>query len=89
MKRQSVIQEIFNGQRGCIDTMDLPEEYKSYNQEFDLIDKELKPLLDAKLQELYRKALDAHSNELTKQVDFYFVEGFKLGFAVCCECLDD
>lgn len=83
---KSAIKDIFNGFRGQMETMQMPKEFFDYADELSEIYNELQKKLSPELfglHEKYKEILDDHNDE---EIDFYFVEGFKLGLSIGIEC---
>lgn len=89
MKTKSVISDIFNGVRGHRETMTIPkEERKHIGMVCDIYD-ELKVKLSPELLNLHQKFVDALEGNWSEEVDFYFVEGFKLGLLIGIESMEE
>lgn len=83
---KSAIKDIFNGLRGHRETMKTTKENKEYlSIVCDTYD-ELKEKLSPEMLKLHEKLVDALENDWVEEVDFYFVEGFKLGLLIGIEC---
>lgn len=50
---------------------------------------ELEKKLSPELFKLHEKFADALEGQLVKEIDFYFVEGFKLGLLIGIECMEE
>lgn len=88
--KKSVIIDIFNGFRGHRETMNMPKDNIKENMGIvcDTYD-ELKEKLSPELLTLHQKLVDSLENEWSEEVNFYFVEGFKLGLLIGIECLEE
>lgn len=86
--KKSVINDIFHGFRGDMETMNRTnseESSKIVCQTYD----ELKEKLSPEMFTLHQKLVDALEDDWAEAVDFYFAEGFKLGLAIGVECMED
>ena len=85
---KSVIQELIDGEKECLDKQVTSEEYGRLQYEVeDLYDKLLKVLTKEQtlmLENLYNKML-ALQGEGSR---FHYTEGFKLGLAVAIEAIE-
>lgn len=88
--KKSVIKDIFNGYRGCRDTMNMPKDFVKKNMGIvcDTYD-ELKEMLSPEVLILHQKFVDALEGNWSEELDFYFAEGFKLGLLIGIECIDN
>lgn len=50
---------------------------------------ELKEKLSPELLNLHQKLVDALEGNWSSELDFYFVEGFKLGLQIGIECMEN
>ena len=87
--KTSVIKDIFNGFKGHIETMSMPKEGREHIKTVCETYDELEHKLSPELLELYKKHTDALEGDWNEQVDFYFVEGFKLGLRIGVECMEE
>ena len=89
-KMKSVIRDIFHGFKGNMETMQLPKAHfdisgKKLSNAYD----ELVAKLSPELLKLHQNFADALEDNYCEEIDFYFVEGFKLGILMGIECLQD
>lgn len=87
--KKSAIRDIFNGLKGHRETMNMPD-YDKGNMEIvcNAYD-ELKEKMSPELFSLHRKLVDALEENWCEEVDFHFVEGFKLGILIGMECMEE
>jgi|GEM_PF-2468427 hypothetical protein len=88
--KKSAIRDIFNGKRGDCGTMydgsrEARELADKLSDAYDLLVKKLSP----ETMEYHKKYLDALESSHIEEVDFYFVEGFKLGLSVGIEATEE
>lgn len=90
MRSNSVILDIFNGVREHRETMNMPQDVirKNMNAVCDSYD-ELKENLSPQLLNLFQKHVDSLEDNWSDELDFYFVEGFKLGLLIGIECMEE
>ena len=86
--KKSVILDIFNGERGHRETMKMPDGHFEKSQTADAYD-ELIEKLSPELLELHKKFTDALNDDHYEEVNFFFVEGFKLGLLTGIECAEE
>ena len=86
MKNESVIKDIFHGFMGHIETMQMPKEHFKNGKKLCDIQEELQGTFSPAMWELHRRLVDLFEENYTEEVDFYFVEGFKLGLLMGIEC---
>ena len=87
---KSAILDIFNGFRGHRETMSFPKDFVRKNMGLvcDTYD-ELKEKISPELLELHQKFVDALEKNWSEELDFYFIEGFKLGLHIGIECMEE
>lgn len=87
--KKSAIKDIFNGTRGDMETMKMPQK-RNENLDIvcDYID-ELKEKLSPELFALHENVINGLESNFIEEVNFYFVEGFKLGLLIGVECMED
>ena len=83
---KSAIKDIFHGFKGHMETMKIPESSRNNLTSVCNFYDELKGKLSPELLKLHQKFVDALENNWSEAVDFYFVEGFKLGLLIGVEC---
>ncbi len=87
--KNSVIIDILNGVKGNRQTMVLSKTNKDNLKKIaDGYDK-LKSRLNSKQMKLLEKFLDVYDNNYLEEIDFYYLEGFKLGLLLAVECFYD
>ncbi len=86
--KKSVIKDIFYGVRGGMDSSYAPED-KEYRDTLIDLHKELRTQLNAQQLALHEKFVAVLEDCQCDEVDYYFTEGFKLGFHLALECLQD
>ena len=86
--KKSAILGIFNGARGHIESMPRPKPHKNGETVCAAHD-ELKEKLNPELFALHEKLFDALESDYNDEIDFYFVEGFKLGLLIGIECVEE
>ncbi len=86
---RSVIKDIFNGFTGNQEAMPLKKENKENLKRVSDCYDELKESFSVKQINLIEKFLSAYDKNCCDEVDFYFVEGFKLGLRIGFECFED
>lgn len=88
--KKSAILDIFNGFRGHRDTINMPKEIikKNMGKVCDTYE-ELKEKFSPEMLNLHQKFVDALEDNWSFELDFYFVEGFKLGLLIGIECISD
>ncbi len=87
--RKSVILDIFNGKRGDRETFVMPRDTENKNLEMVCeTHEELQKKLTPKQFALLEKFANAQQADLCEEIDFYFVEGFKLGLRIGIECME-
>ena len=87
--KKSVIRDIFKGFRGHIETMPKPEKDDANEKiSCDIYD-ELKEKLTSEQLKLHQKFVDSIDFSWSEEVDFYFVQGFKLGLLIGIECMEE
>lgn len=82
----SVIRDIFNGDRGNIQAMRMPKEYRKYIAQLTEAYEKLEPVLSSEQLKMHNKFVRALEMNQSEEIDFYFVEGFKLGLLIGMEC---
>jgi hypothetical protein len=87
--KKSVILDIFNGNRGHIETMKMPKDNSEKGDKLCNTYDELKEKLSPETYKLHEKFVDELSRDYNNEVDFYFAEGFKLGLLIGIECMED
>ena len=85
--KNSAIKDIFYGLRGQMDTMHMPKEHFEKSTVSDSYD-ELIAKLSPELLKLHEKFVNALEGDYSEEVDFYFIEGFKLGLLIGIECME-
>lgn len=87
--KKSIITELFNGNRGHIETMTMPKEHFDYSvkEVADAYEKMLEKLTPEQVDYLH-KFERANLKSQSEEVDFYFCEGFKLGLLIGIEASD-
>jgi len=83
-----IIKQIFNGNRGSHDTMKM-QGNKEYDKSLDKVCgtyEQLQEKLSPELFKIYKEYVEAVENCHCEKVDFYFIEGFKLGVLIGIEC---
>lgn len=87
--KNSVIEGIFNGVKGCHETMALKkinkENLKEISEGYDT----LKKHFNANQIKDIDKFLQVYEKSLGDEITFYFTEGFKLGLLIAVECFED
>ena len=88
--KKSVIRAIFHGNRGQMETMQaFSEAYQeAASKRCDAYDA-MKEKLDPEQLELQQKFSDAQEDIWYEEVNYYFVEGFKLGVLIGIECMEE
>ncbi len=87
--KNSVIIDILNGVKGNRQTMVLSKTNKDNLKKIsDGYDK-LKSRLNSKQMKLLEKFLDVYDNNYLEEIDFYYLEGFKLGLLLAVECFKE
>ncbi len=87
--KNSVIQGIFNGVKGHIESMTLPKTNQdNLTQVSDAYDK-LKARFHGEQMKLIDEFLKVYDDNYCDEIDFYFAEGFKLGLQIGVECFED
>ena len=88
--KKSVIREIFHGKRGQMETMQVFSEayQEAANERCDAYDA-MKEKFDPEQLELQQKFSDAQDDVWYEEVNYYFVEGFKLGVLIGIECMEE
>ncbi len=87
--KNSVIRDLFYGVRGFNETMKVPKINKERANKMCEMERKLKNQLSSKQFDLHEKFVKLIDDEYADEIDFYFVEGFKLGFLIAVECFED
>ena len=87
--KKSVILDIFNGFRGHRETMNNMQKNKENAEISCSTYDELEQKLSPELFKLHQKLIDALELNWSDEVDFYFVQGFKLGLLIGIECMEE
>ena len=87
--KKSVILDIFMGNRGHNESIIMPDDWKKNTDKDNDVYDELKEKLSPELFKLLYKYTEGLEDSYCGQIDFYFVEGFKLGLRVGIECMDE
>lgn len=89
MKKKSVIQDIFHGVRGGMETMyPSKEDIKCLDTLSDTYD-EMLSKLSPELCELQQRFIEALEKNHLSEIDFFYTEGFKLGVLLGIECMEE
>lgn len=72
-----------------MDTMTMPEDKMKVLDKISKTYEELQNKLSPDLFELLQKHISAQEESWCNEIDFYFVEGFKLGLQIGVECMDE
>ncbi|MCL2374918.1 MAG: hypothetical protein FWC82_00100 [Firmicutes bacterium] len=86
--KKSTIKDIFYGSKGHKETMIMP---RSNNKNLKLVSNtydKLKCKLSPELLTLHQKLVDNLEHIWNNEIDFYFIEGFKLGLLIGIECME-
>lgn len=89
MKITSAIKDIFHGLKGHMETMHMPKEHFENSENLCNVYDELKEKLSPEILKLHKKFVDLLESGYSEEIDFYFVEGFKLGILIGLECALD
>lgn len=90
MKEKSIIHQIFNGDISYSNYKRTGEEEKLLDRIIKYDDEIRKKLsVSAELSELYEKTNDAIKDYHYVREDVYFEQGFKFGFRLCLEILNE
>ncbi len=87
--KNSIIKDIFNGVRGSCETMVMTKRNTDNLKEISVGYDKLKKRFNQKQIKLVDKFIEAYDKNFCDEVDFYFTEGFKLGFLIAVECFED
>ena len=88
--KKSVIKALLEEYKDNLKSSELmSKEYKENMKTACGIYDELQEKLSPELFELYERYTDASDDSWMDEIDFFFVEGFKLGLRVGIECIDD
>ena len=89
--KKSVIKDIFNGFRGHYETLRMTrtEEYQKNTEIASDAYEELKKKLSPELFELHERLTEVSEKNACNELDFHFVEGFKLGLLIGIECMEE
>ena len=82
----SIIEEIFYGNRGQTENLDLGEEYKRLGKESKIIYDKFYPTLTPEQKKLFDDMLWVDAGKEAECVRANYVEGFKIGFLIAVEC---
>ena len=87
---KSAVKDIFYGIKGHMETIHLPKEHfviegETLSKTYDELHEKLSP----DLLKLHQKFVDALEENYSEEVDFFYVEGFKLGLLIGIECAAD
>lgn len=87
--KNSIIKDILNGVKGNKETMVSTkigsENLKSVSKAYD----KLKENFNSQQISLIEQFLSVYDKSFYDELDFYFVEGFKLGLHIAVECFQD
>lgn len=89
MKSTSVIQDIFNGKKGHVETMHNKNKDKVLLDTLTTDHKNLISSLSPELLALHDKFVNSLELVHLQDVDFYFTQGFKLGLQIGIETMQD
>ena len=84
---QSIIEEIFYGNRGRTEDLDYGEEYAKLNDECAEIYGKLSSTFSEEQKKLFDDLTWAESGQQAECERANYVEGFKIGFLIAVECL--
>ncbi len=87
--KKSVISDIFYGVKGSQETMRMPQEHKERLRKVHEGYEQLKKQLSAADFSLHEQFVQAMEASFCEEIEFYFVEGFKLGLRIGMECAEE
>lgn len=84
---KSIIEEIFYGNRGNIESINFGEDYQNaHTKECELFEK-MENVLNEKQKKMLNKIFWARCGTEAEAVKAAYTEGFKLGLSIAAECL--
>ncbi|WDV47764.1 hypothetical protein PV797_08755 [Clostridiaceae bacterium M8S5] len=86
---KSVTDQLFDGEISAEDMFILTDEYREANDIYDDTEKYLTRLLDKDTKKIYYETIDKKSITAMIESKIYFSQGFKLGFRLAKEMLED
>ena len=86
---KSVIEQLFYGEIDSIENFSWTDEYKKVTKDFTTKEEELIKLLSEDSLEIYDRVMDAKSHCSVIEAKIHFSYGFKLGFKLASEVLED
>ncbi|MGD1837735.1 MAG: DUF6809 family protein [Nitrososphaeraceae archaeon] len=86
---KSVIEQLFYGEVDLFENFRWTDEYKKVTKEFTTKEEELIKLLSVDNCEIYDRVMDAKSHCSVVEAKIHFSYGFKLGFKLASEILEE
>ena len=86
--QRSIIREIFNGNRGSREIMEMTNEQRELMSKVAESYSKLIKRLDPRQQKLHKEFIDAREEAFCDESDSIFIEGFKIGLLIGIECMD-
>ncbi len=87
--KKSVIKDIFYGKKGYREVIQPPQKDMENLELICELEDKIKSKFSPEQLDLHNKFVDAIEKNCCDEVDFYFVEGFKLGLLVGIEAMED
>ncbi|MDE7163271.1 MAG: hypothetical protein K2O44_04230 [Clostridia bacterium] len=86
---KSIIEEIYFGKRGCVETVKMSNAYWKANNTVADMTEEYKKTFNEAQQQRFLEFCDAYALLSAESSLSHYTEGFKIGFLVALECLVD
>ncbi len=84
--KNSTIKNLFYEKVGTINSIKSNKKCLKLSSKVIKLEKEILEMLDFKTKALFETYLELETNYLSEVIDFYYIEGFKVGLGIGFEC---
>ena len=86
---KSIIEEIYLGNRGCVETVKMSDEYWKTNHTVSEKTEEYKKMFNEEQQQRFLEFCESYTLLGAESALSHYKEGFKIGLLLALECLSD